>query len=240
MTNDNKYVTKIVAASLLGDGSVGIPPDGSRNAKYRQPKTIDHMDYVDWLAGVLESVTPTNRYEYQPKMANAKRAVMLQSRCHPFYTKFRHRMYPNGHKVVDPHYLTLLDWEFMSVWYQEDGSLIRDARKKATYAKVVLCTNCFSYGDQHLLRIAIKEKLGVEFSVDGMRQNGNQNYILRLRSTDLNKFLDGISPHVVPSFQYKLCRTVGSTSLVDEDIVRPAEESAERVVNDFAHQFIGE
>lgn len=228
---DKRHVTKIVAASLLGDGSVGIPPDGSKNAKYRQPKTIDHMDYVDRLSNILEEITPTNRYEWQPKLGNAKRQVMLQTRTHPFYTNFRNRMYPNGHKVVDPHYLTLLDWEFMAIWYQEDGSLIRDVRKQGTYAKVTLSTNAFSYGDQHCLRQAIKEKLNVDFNVKDCRKESSQQYILLLRAVDLSKFLDGVAPYISPSFEYKLCRTIGSTTRVDEDIVRPTEEFVEHPVN---------
>lgn len=231
----DKYTTKIVAASLLGDGSVGIPPDGSKNAKYRQPKTVDHMDYVDWMASVLEKVTPTNRYEWQPRVGNSKRQVMLQSRCHPFYTDFRNRMYPNGHKVVDPHYLTLMDWEFMAVWFQEDGSAIRaNQERNKTYIRTVLCTNGFSYGDNHCLRKAIKEKLGVDFNVSGLRKNGKQQYILRLKACNTEKFMEGIRPYVLPSFSYKVCRTIGSRLILDEDIVRSVEESTEQIVNDSA------
>lgn len=230
----DKYVTKIVAASLLGDGSVGIPPDGSKNAKYRQPKVSRHADYVAWLASVLAAITPTTQYEFQPKQAGASTQIMLQTRCHPFYTRFRERMYPNGHKVVDPHYLTLLDWEFMAVWYQEDGSTVRDVRKQGVYTKVILCTDCFSYGDNHLLRDKIKEYLGVEFNVTSYRKNGKQYYRLQLNKAHTNQFMGGIAPYVVESFKYKLCRTAGSTSKVDEDIVRPVEESTEQVVNDSA------
>lgn len=229
----DKYVTKIVAASLLGDGSVGIPPDGSKNAKYRQPKTVEHSDYIEWLGGVLSTITPVNTYEFQPKAEGASRQIMLQTRCHPFYTRFRERMYPNGHKVVDPHYLTLLDWEFMAVWYQEDGSTVRDKRKQGTYSGVVLCTDCFSYGDHHLLRDKIKEYLGVEFNVTSYRKNGKQYYRLKLNKAHISQFMEGIAPFVVESFKYKLCRTAGSTTkVVDEDIVRPVEESTEQVVND--------
>lgn len=225
---DKKYVTKIAAASILADGSVGIPPDGSINAKYRQPKTIDHADYVDWIAERLSAVTPMNQHEFQPKMKNAKRQIMLQSRCHPFYTAFRNRMYPNGHKTVDPHYLTLMDWEFMAIWYQEDGSTIRHRG----YARSVLCTDWFSYGEQHLIRNAIKEKLNIEFNVKNYRQNGKQTYRLHLNHKDINPFMDGIAPYVVKSFSYKLCRTVGSSSKLDEDIVRSSEESEDQIVND--------
>lgn len=226
----DKYITKIVAASLLGDGSVGVPPDGSKNAKYRQPKTVDHTDYVDWLAERLESVTPTNRYEWQPKLGNAKRQVMLQSRTHPFYTAFRNRMYPNGNKVVDPHYLTLIDWEFMAVWFQEDGSTVVDR----DYVRPIICTDCFSYGDNHLLRKAVGERLGIDLNVASYRARGKQMWRLRVRPSDINKFMDGIEPFVVKSFSYKICRTVGSSSILDEDIVRSSEESEEQVVNDSA------
>ena len=225
----DKYITKIVAASLLGDGSVGIPPDGSINAKYRQPKTVDHTDYVNWLSDRLETVTPTNRYEWQPKQPGAKRQVMLQSRTHPFYTAFRNRMYPNGHKVVDPHYLTLIDWEFMAVWYQEDGS---SGLAQGRYVKPVLCTDCFSYGEQHLLRDAIKERVGVEFNVKSYRTARRQMYRLHLNKKDINAFMDGVSSYICPSFSYKICRTVGSSSVLDEDIVRSLEESKEQIIND--------
>lgn len=227
---DKQYVTKIVAASLLGDGSVGVPPDGSVNAKYRQPKTVDHMDYVNWLSERLSTVTTTNQYEWQPRMPNAKRQVMLQTRTHPFYTSFRNRMYPNGHKVVDPHYLTLIDWEFMAVWYQEDGSTVVDR----DYVRPIICTDCFSYGDNHHLRQAVGEKLGIDLNVASYRAKGLQKYRLRVRPKDINKFMDGIEPYVAPSFSYKICRTVGSSSVLDEDIVRSLEESKEQIVNDFA------
>jgi hypothetical protein len=228
----DKYLTKIVAASLLGDGSVGVPPDGSKNAKYRQPKTVDHMDYVDWLSERLEAITKTNRYTWQPKSyPNAKQQVMLQTGCHPFYTSFRNRMYPNGHKVVDPHYLTLIDDEFMAVWYQEDGTLIRDVRPQGTYTKVILCTDCFSYGDNHCLRAAIKEHTGLEFNVTSYRKNGSQYYRLQLNSKQIGEFCSRLEKHVAPSFSYKLCCTVGSTTRVDEDIVRTAKELVDQYGN---------
>lgn len=218
---DNKRITKIVAASLLGDGNVAVPPDGSKNAKYRQPKTEDHRDYCEWMCKELSVITRAYIYEFQPKMQGAKRQIEIRTQCHPFFTKFRERMYPNGHKVVEPHYLNLLDWEFLAIWYQEDGSTVRDKRKQGTYIRVFICSECFSYADNQYLRIKIKEKLGIDFNVKSMRNRGNHGYRLELRKEDINTFMQGIEPFVLPSFSYKICRTVGSSSLLDEDIVRP-------------------
>lgn len=209
---DKKRVTKIVAASLLADGTVGVPPDGSVNAKYRQPKVIDNLDYIEWLGDILSGITGVNTHVFQPKMKGAKQQIMLQTRCHPFYTKFRNRMYPNGFKVVDPHYLTLIDWEFMAVMFQEDGSAYLNEKK---YVRVVICTECFSYGDNHTLRIAFKEKLGIDFSVKGYRVKGKQFYRLHLNKKDINTFMDGVEPFMCESFKYKIYRTVSpGTSLV--------------------------
>jgi hypothetical protein len=58
-----------------------------------------------------------------------------------------------------------------------------------------------SYGDQLLLKKAIKENLDLEFNVV---KTGNKYYTLRLRSKDLEKFMNGIKPYVLDSFQYKL------------------------------------
>lgn len=228
------YITKIVTASLLADGCLDIPQDGSINARYRQPKVITNKDYLEWFGNIVSEVCGVKYYTFQPKMQNAKEQIMLYTRVHPFYTAIYNRMYPNGHKVVDPHYLTLLDWESMAVWYQEDGSLhVNEANKNGVfYACPILCTDSFSYGEQHNLRTAIKEKLGIEFNVSSFRKHGKQMYRLRLRSSDIHKFMDNILPHIQESFKYKTCRTVGSTSrMVDEDIVRPVEESTDLLRN---------
>jgi hypothetical protein len=223
------YITKIVTASLLGDGCLDIPKDGSINARYRQPKIMPNRDYIEWLGETIKDVCGIRYYTFQPKMPNAQEQIMLYTRVHPFFTSIYRRMYPNGHKVVDKHYLTLLDWESLAVWYQEDGTLhvVKQKAKHGNkeYACPLLCTDSFSYGDQHLLRIALKERLNLDFNVvSSRRKNGNQYYRLRLRSRDIAKFMDNISPYIQESFKYKLCRTVGSTSLkVDEDIVRPTE-----------------
>lgn len=229
---NEKYLTKIVAASLLGDGWVGIPNDGSINAKYRQNKTAYHLDYVDWLVEKLETLTKVSKIPYQPKVKNAKPAIEIQTRVHPFYTKFRNRMYPNGYKVVDPHYLTLIDWEFLAVWFQEDGTISIHTIKGTDYIEVRLCTDCFSYGDNHTLRIALKEKLDLNWTVANYRHNGKHKYRLLLRASDVSKFMSGVSTFILPSFSYKIHHTVGSRILRDEEIVRTVQECTELDRND--------
>lgn len=204
--NSNMYLTKIVAASLLGDGCVHIPNDGSINAKYSQNKIIEHYDYVYWLTERLEKITKVHIHEYQPKMENANRAALIHTGVHPFYTKFRKRMYIDGIKVVDPHYLTLLDWEFLSIWYQEDGSMsIRQReRDKRPDIQIQLATDCFSYGDHLLLKDALKEKLNLEWNVRPYTtKNGYRRYRLVLLRSNAEFFCTTIYPFMQDSFKYK-------------------------------------
>lgn len=202
---NSKYLTKIVAGSLLGDGSVHIPNDGSRNARYSQNKTADHRDYVEWLIERLETITKVSVWDYQPKMQNAKPAIGFQTRTHPFYTKFRDRMYPLGYKSVDPHYLTLLDWEMLAVWYQEDGTIHSRVQGNYQDIQVALRSDSFTYGDNLLLKKALKEKTETEWNVRRMtNKKGEFKYYLALVRSSLPRFIDNIAPFILPSFEYKV------------------------------------
>lgn len=222
MTNKMNKIRaiKIIAASLLGDGNVSIPPDGSINALYRQPKIYLHEDYCIYIKEALEYFTSVKLRRFQPKILNAKEQIEIKSKVHPIFTKLRKRMYPNGHKVVCPHLLKFIDWEFLAVLYQEDGCTVKDVRKSNTYIRVIICSESFSYADNHLLRTKFKEYLGIEFNVKSIRNRGNQGYRLELNKNDINKFMNGIEPFISKSFRYKICRTVSSSSVLDEEIVR--------------------
>lgn len=215
---DNKYLTKITAASLLGDGTVYIAKSSRAvNAFFKINQVEDHTDYLEWLSEKHDELTNTKLYgPYDrtcPKCINPKRQYVLQTKTHPFYTKFRDRMYATGVKTVDPHYLTLLDWEFLSIWYQEDGSFAQydENTKFGPYRrnKLTIASMGFSYGDNMLLRQALNEKLGLIWNI---RQNKSKSggflYYLELYRKQIDVFIEGVMPYIQPSFQYKISRTV--------------------------------
>lgn len=226
------YIMKIIAASLLGDGCVHIPQD-YKNALYSTCKTVNHRDYVDWLKDRLSTVTKVNESLHQPGMKNAKQLINISTRSHPIYTKFRNRMYPNGIKAVDPHYLKLMDWEFMAVWFQEDGTLHTRYRKNCYEMQASIATMCFTYGDHLLLARAIQEKLDIPAHIRAVKaRNGVRQYMLTFRRKFIPILLDGISPYVAPSFQYKCSYDRLLTCCQDEEIVRPDKELSELDRND--------
>lgn len=203
----DSYLTKIIAASLLGDGGVYIPPDGSKNAHYVLRQVEDHKDYIDWMQERIEQKVGTRLQYYVNKptetMLHPKPVYSLVTRVHPFFTKFRERMYPNGHKVVDPHYLTYIDYEFLALWYQEDGTLVRRENQSNGYESYLYSLN-FSFADNGLLSKAIYEKTGLRWNVHRHHSKGNIYYKLYLSRKDTEKFMTGIEPYILPSFRYKL------------------------------------
>lgn len=209
----NKQLTKIVAASLLGDGYVEKQKYG--NARYALKQKADHKDYVEYIAGYLSSLTRVSYYETLPtsyeikgKLCSISPTLTVRTMAHPFYTKMQERYYLNRVKHISHHDLTLLDAEFLAIWYQEDGYYQIPKDCVVSNKSIALCTDSFAYGDLVLARRAIIERTGFIFNIQrrGKNKNGEQTYRLYLSRKQADKFLECVFPYIVPSFMYKIER----------------------------------
>jgi hypothetical protein len=204
---DNKYITKIVAASLLGDGYLNRTKTEHQNSYFELKQLSIHKDYIDHISEILQDITSITtdivNSHIDSRGFKSNERIRIRTKTHPFYTKFRHRMYPNGHKVIDPHYLTLLDAEFLAHLFMEDGSKYTQDGK---YHRIVLCSESFSFAENIQLSKAIEEKLGVKWFVKNhvSSTSGNHCYRLQLWTKDVEKFCKLIEPFIQPSFYYKI------------------------------------
>lgn len=206
---NNKEVTKIVAASLLGDACINA--ENKNSVRFSLSQLPSHKDHLDFVAEYLETITPVTWYFVPPKKdiiicgrkTVSNGVARITTRRHPFYHKFYIRMYGTGIKTVDVHYLKLMDWQFLATWYMQDGA--RGSKRCTGIYKPVICTDCFSYGDQLLLRHCMIERLGITWNINKFTNADKPNqYRLYLAAKDINKFIDGIAPHMQKSFEYKL------------------------------------
>ena len=189
-----KDLMKYISAFVMGDGGVYY---SGNNCRFICNQISKHEDYIKWRADILRELTDVNIFENQQE---GKQLILCtQTKTHPVYTKVRERLYFDKYKSIDPHYLTLLDWEMLAILYQDDGSIYQDTRCAAT-PDVRLNTKRLSYGDSWLLKKAIKEKLDVEFNVN----RHYHRYFLSLRAKDYDKFKQNIEQFIKPSFAYKL------------------------------------
>ena len=205
---DKKQLTKLISYFAMGDG--GVYYNGN-NCKFIMNMRSVNRDYIDWVAEVISEITPVSVKEvpdYNTDGYKRQPLTRLESKSHPFFTILRNRIYVDKYKGLDPHTLKLLDWEALAILYMCDGSLYTDKPnpKKGlinnSYS-VNLNMKRLSYGDQLLLKKTLKENLDLEWNIN----KHNQYYYLRLRCKDLDKFMEGISPYMKPSFSYKLIRT---------------------------------
>lgn len=226
---DKKQLTKLITYFTLGDGGVYY---SGKECRFVMNMLEKNRDYIEWVASVLQEVTGTSVRSVDDVREGRKPTLNITTKTHPFFTNLRDRIYIDGYKGIDPHSLKLLDWESLAILYMCDGSLYTDKPnpKKGlvnnSYS-VTLNMKRLSYGDQFILKKALKEHLGLEWNI----QRGGNYYFLRLRGKDLQTFMEGVAPYIKESFSYKLVRTIGSVK-TDGDIVCSTQECVETNRND--------
>lgn len=203
---NNKELTRLVAAMVLGDGYLRMFRNG-KNAAYGFSQILDHEDYINWQAETLESITGVTVRKYDTSERDGVRRkahAKLESKCHPFLTTLYERHYHNGRKTVSVHDLKLLDWQSLAIWYMDDGYILKTADTSASLrsqrGNVFLCTDCYTHAEVILLQRAIYEKFDLPFNV---RKRGSY-YRLVATKDNAARFLEEVSPFIFPSFEYKL------------------------------------
>lgn len=192
---DKKELVKIISFLAMTDGSIH-KNGGSKNFVFSISATEEHEDFILWVKSVLENVTSCNVH-LQQREHPRKNIFKAQTLTHPFFEPIHDRIYVGGYKSIDNHALKQLDWHSLALMYMCDGCL--GVCGKAITTTLNLCR--LSYGDQLLLKKALKEQLDLEWNVV---RTGGKYYTLRLRMKDFDKFMYGISPYIFESFKYKL------------------------------------
>lgn len=208
---DPKELSKLVSYIIMGDGGVYKTGKSEKSNCYFTMNMLKrHKDFIIFCKEVIEnkvSCKIKDRYLSNSDGYNRKPQLNLLSKTHPYLTTMRSRIYTDRYKGICPHALKLLDFQALSILYMSDGSV--DISTSGKVKTLTLNMKRLSYGDQFILKKALKEKLDLEWNINKQ----NQYYYLRLRNKDVMKFMEGISPYIFPSFEYKLLedfRTVSS------------------------------
>lgn len=202
-TVNKKELVKLVSYIVMGDGGLYLG-ERSTNAFFAMNMKEENLDYILFCKEILEQFVGCS-LSNRVVEGNRKPQIRLQSKSHPMLTQMQERIYVDRYKGIDPHALKLLDAEALAILYMCDGSFVTEQpnTKKGLVNpsyNVTLNMKRLSYGDQFILKKALKEKLDLEFNIN--RQN--QYYYLRLRTKDIDKFMEMVAPFMFESFQYKL------------------------------------
>jgi hypothetical protein len=212
---DKRTLVKYIYAFTFGDGCITYPvknkPHHKVQARLSVTHIVDNADYILWKKSILEELTNVHMYENVGRDGR-RNTLTLHTNRHPLYTAVRERMYYHGRKTIDPHFLKHLDWEVLAIFYMDDGCYKNGTKEEAIY----LSTNCFTYAEQEMFCFHLFKKFGLKFTIN--KHMGS--YRLRLSSKDVDKFMQGVKPFILPSFQYKLSSECLAPEMGD-DIVRP-------------------
>lgn len=213
---ENKEFIKIVHASVLGDGYFYkvSQENAKQNTHYMLKQRDDHKDYIDFMANILEDLTSITVNHIPPYTDKRGYEIggqyELKTMRHPLYKRMYNRMYRhegNTHiKVIDPHYIKLLDWMSLAIIYMDDGWIkVQENKTKEPWVEVSIATHAFTYFENKFLRDYIAEKFEIHFDVKRHKQkNGEYRFYLGCNKDNAKRFIAGVSKYVVPSYEYKL------------------------------------
>lgn len=200
-----KDLNKRLYAFSMFDGHLMFPKNSS-NACLVINMLQKNEDYIDKVIKSLEEI-PVGYKKSLPQIYNKdgfdkQQQIRLQSHNHPIFTKIRERIYIDGHKVIDPHMLTLMDEEMLAIMFMTNGSRYLDKRWANSKPSYRIHLNNLSYGDLMLIKKSLKETFGLEINT---RKKG-MRYDLAIPNSHSKLFEELISDWILPSFQYKIER----------------------------------
>ena len=202
----SKDLNKRLYAYAMFDGHLAFF-GGSTNACLVVNQLEEHADYIQKVIQTLEEI-PLGFKESLPAIYkadgyNRQQQIRLQSHNHPILTKIHSRIYLDGHKVVDPHMLKLMDEEMLAIAFMANGSrYAANLRWEDAKPQYRLHFNNLNYGDLMLIKDNLKEVFGLEINT---RKKG-MRYDLAVPTFHSELFEEIVQDYVLPSFQYKLGR----------------------------------
>lgn len=203
----------ILIGTLLGDASMqAMKGNQEFNVKFEQvTRQIDYINHLyehfhDWVG------TPPQVRNIKGGNAADRQSIWFKTYKHPsfaFYKNIFYKVDEQGkqYKVVPKLIHRWLTPRALAYWFMDDGSVKRNKEKKIE--NVVFNTQGFSYPDQILLAKA----LGNNFQLEVNLWKDKTSWKLAVLATSRNRFLEIISPYILPSFEYKIA-TQTQTSLL--------------------------
>lgn len=202
---NKKELLKYIVAFTIGDGFLSRVTKNT-NSHYVCEQREDRKEFLDFQKKVLSNIS--NVTEFTDKRPNKKnKTVGIRTSVHELFTKVRSRLYNNnGKRILDPHYLKLIDEEALALIYMADGyTRIIERKSGYRYVRVKISTHSYSYYDNVAFKNYIEEKFDIKFKVQmekDKRYNSIYYYLLASKEEAI-KFLKLTDPYKLKCFEYK-------------------------------------
>jgi hypothetical protein len=184
----------IINGALLGDGCLHTAWAGtSKNYRFAKTHSIKQKEYIDWTYEKLKPFVLSKPWLYEPV-----HSLKLRTISHPELTALREIYYPNGKKILPKNIESIIqDSLALAVWFMDDGNAKR--QNEITYG-LNINTQSFTREENEYLCDIFRRVWNVTCTV----QLNNGKWRLYVLKRDVESFSNIVSPHIVPSMQYKL------------------------------------
>lgn len=213
-----KEKKSILTALALGDGFIRLNKEGMkrRTGQLCLLHSTAQIAYLEWkrdllhsLLGGSESKISTRSVLNKGNGKTYERAELNKS--HRYFAVLHKWLYPQGKKTIARNMLNKLDPQGLAIWYMDDGNLkvnraTTDRFKtkpkgSITSLQLVLATYV-SEEEADVINDYFKEVWGIVWIKQFNERSGK--WFHRANTKEGKKFLDLISPHVIPSMHYKI------------------------------------
>jgi hypothetical protein len=198
---DKKRLYKLMAYIIMGDG--GVYKVNGRNKPITYCKFImNHtsLEYCNFVTNIVNNITSCkiyNRKDYNIDDCDRKIQYRIESHQHPFFQHMRDRIYHNGYKSIDSHYLKMLDGESLSILYMCDGNI---SYKDNAISSINLNLKRLTEGDLKLFANYLKKILNIDSTINKQ----SKYFYIRISANSYFNFINIISPYILNDFKYKL------------------------------------
>ncbi len=197
---NKKELLKYIVAFVIGDGFLSRSKINS-NSYYTCGQRSDRSEFIEFQKTILSQLTEVTTFKEKNRDY-----YKLRTRVHPLYTKVRQRLYKDNKRVLDPHYLKLLDEEALAIIYMSDGyTRVIERKNGYRYVRIKISTHSYSYFDNCAFKDFIKEKFDINFKVQmekDKRYNSIYYYLLATKDEAI-KFLNLTEKYALNCFKYK-------------------------------------
>lgn len=199
----SKTQEEYIYGNLIGDGCL---KKGSENAYFSVGQT--NFPYVKEQYDIIKDFVKIKIKSYRKK--GRKSIYHFRTISHPTFTKIYNMIYLNGVKKITKKWLTKLTPYSLSFWYMDDGSLTKSNRQMR------ISTESFSYKEQLLLQQFLFQKFDIKTTIKKSSAVGK--FLLYFNAKNRDRFFLLISPYIIKSMNYKICKPENWKKWESDDI----------------------
>ena len=198
----NEDVISVLIGSILGDSHLEKRKRGI-GSRIIFEQCNRNVEYLMWfhnffaLRGYCNATKP--KLITRIKKHNK---VFYQYRVTSYTFTSLNWLHSMFYKLQDNRYIKIIPQDLekyltplaLAIWFMDDGSRINKT--------VRIATNCFAKSDLEFLCELLKNKYNLDASIQ--KSGLGKGYILYIKTSSLNKFIEIVKPFILPSMLYKL------------------------------------